>query len=133
MAYLSGSTGSVNPGGSVLAVTGWDMTIESGEIDVTNTGSTGNQFIADGVHVANGSFSGFWDGADAVTNFNSNVLRPGAAAYALDLELDVGGSNKDFSFSATTTRIPITSEVKSGIKWSVEFRSQGLITFPTDG
>lgn len=119
MAKLHGKNGKLVLGATTIKITKWTGEHIKEAADVSDSGSSGAQQVIEGWERFNGTFDGFVDGTDLVTNW-----KPGTTGT---LELYVSATQK-YSFAAYIESTTPNMEVTNAVAFSAAFKSNGVVT-----
>lgn len=122
--YLNGFSGHITFGGKTLEVVSWEMSSESGLIDVTNTGSSNwGQFIA-GMNQGTVAIKAFWDTSDVPTA----TFTPGATGAMI---LSIGNSGKTITCSGIIQKFQVLNSPKEGVSIAIDAKITSAPVFPS--
>lgn len=112
MAKLAGKNGKLILGATTIKITKWSGEHLKQALDVSDSGSSGAQQVIEGFEKFNGTFEGYIDSSDLLTNW-----KPGTTGT---LELYVSATQK-YSFSAYIEGNSPTMDVMDRITFTASF------------
>lgn len=122
---VSGSDGGCTVGGVTIPITGWNYSGKINLIECTNSEDAGEERDLKNTKRRTGSIKGFY--STTTPPYGSAPLIP--AGTDLTLKLIIGKTgNKFFTGPAIAEENALTLEVKGGVQYSINFKSQGAWT-----
>jgi hypothetical protein len=122
MTFKTGTKGKVVVGSTTLNVQGWNFEPGAEFDDTTHTGGEGYASQQLTVLVGSGSFNAVWD-TDASPVDDPPNLMPGEE---VELKLYIGDTALYWHIpTAQITSLPVTSEVRAGVKFTCNFQADG--------
>ena len=125
----SGKAGKVSVDATEVPITAWTMSEEAETDDVTDTADAGWISRLSSLKGATGTFDAVWD-ITAIPYDATPGLEIGKRV-ALILQVGEDADNFDFTLNAIIKSLEFNSDIRSAIKWSCGFESDGAVTPPT--
>lgn len=129
--FQTGKLGKAKVGATDVNIEGWNFDPQAEELETTHSGGAGYKTVEDGIKSGSGSLTATWD-VDADPSASPPNFVPGTKLVNLVLYIgDPANNNTIDCASALVVGMPIVSEVKGLVKYTMNFVTDGPYTMPS--